>query len=67
MKNMQEVKEYIEILNRNVITRTSSLTNAIESISHEIEKLECKQAKSLLTKTREEYIQEYRKSRLKIS
>ena len=65
MKTIQEVREYIEILDRDILKRASSLTNTIETISYEIEKLEDLQTKSLLEKAREHYIHQYRKTRLR--
>ena len=64
MKTIQEVREYIEILDMDILKRTSSLTKTIETITHEMEKLEDLQTKTLLGKAREHYIHQYRKTRL---
>ena len=63
MKTVQDVREYIEILDMDILKRASSLTNTIESITHEMEKLEDLKTKILLEKAREHYIQQYRKTR----
>ena len=63
MKTVQDVREYIEILDMDILKRASSLTNTIENITHEMEKLEDLKTKTLLEKAREHYIQQYRKTR----